>query len=330
MTFRISPFWWPALGAASPLIIPLLVKRNARYKENRLLAEQQNADRIQKAAPLDLPELDFLELTVLVEEKTEDGFLGDAGVSYVLKSNQGTLLFDVGFGPERPALKHNADRLGFNLDQVDALVISHLHPDHMGGMKATQKKSVIIPESLGSGNNKPCYLPDTSDAAGWRDEVVTAPMMLPGGMASTGPLLRSLFFFGLTEEQAIVANVKDKGLVVIAGCSHPTIEVILAMVSGLSTIPLHTVCGGLHFPVTQGRGSRLGVQFQMLVGTGYPPWRPLNKDDLGNTINALNNASPSQVLLSAHDVCDYSLAEMAGRLNAETDVLKAGKTYRIG
>ncbi len=329
MAYRISPYWWPAIGAASPLMLPLLFKRNMTYKKNRTLAEEENTERIRNAAPLDLPELDFLEITVLVDEKPEEGFLGDAGVSWVVKSNLGTLLFDVGFGPERPTLKHNAARLGFNLDQVDALAISHLHPDHMGGIKASRRKSVIVPKSLGSPDNKPCYLPDNAGAAGWQEEIVSAPGLLTGGIASTGPLFRSLFFFGLTKEQALVAHVKDKGLVVIAGCSHPTIEVILKMVTRLSSAPLYMVCGGLHFPVTQGRGNFLGIQPQMFIGTGYPPWRPINTDDLGNTINAINNAALERVLLSAHDVCDYSLSEIKNRVNAETDVLKVGKTYKI-
>ncbi len=329
MAFRISPLWWPTLGIASPLILPMLIKKNRQYIENLITADNLNEERIRQATSLDLPELDFLELTVLVEEKHKDGFLGDAGVSYLLRSDQGALLFDIGFGPDRPALEHNASRLDFNLDKVDALVISHLHPDHMGGMKASRLKSVIIPKELGSPNMKPCFLPGKARAEGFKEEVVEKPTLLPGGMATTGPLARSLFFFGLTEEQAIVARVKNKGLIVIVGCSHPTIEIILKMSSILSNEPLHTVGGGLHFPVTQGRGNRLGIQIQMIVGTGFPPWRPLNTDDLENTIEALNKAAPKQVLLSAHDICDYSLSQMDVELKAHTDILRAGNTYRF-
>ena len=103
MDFRISPFWWPVLGAASPLIAPLMIRKNRRYKANREAVAESNQSRLDQAGPLDLPELDFLELTVLVEEKTADGFYGDAGVSYLFRTDRGALLFDVGFGPERPA-----------------------------------------------------------------------------------------------------------------------------------------------------------------------------------------------------------------------------------
>ncbi len=150
MPFRTSPLWWPLLVAASPVVIPFLARKNRRFRENRARAADLNRRRIERAKPLELPELDFLELTVLVEEKTEEGFSGDAGVSYLFRSDRGSLLFDVGFGPERPALAHNADKLGFRLDQADSLVISHLHPDHMGGLKASRSKRVTLPEALGA------------------------------------------------------------------------------------------------------------------------------------------------------------------------------------
>ena len=123
MSFRISPLWWPLLCAASPIILPFLAAKNSRFKKNSAQALDLNQDRLRRAKPFALPELDFLELTVLVEEKTEEGFLGDAGVSYLFRTDQGSLLLDVGFGAERPALTHNAAKLGITLDQVDSLTI---------------------------------------------------------------------------------------------------------------------------------------------------------------------------------------------------------------
>ena len=116
MSFRISPLWWPFLGVASPIIIPFLAVKNSRFKKNCTNASNLNQERLHHAELLELPELDFLELTVLVEEKTEEGYLGDAGVSYFFRTNLGTLLLDVGFGPERPALAHNAAKKKLNLD----------------------------------------------------------------------------------------------------------------------------------------------------------------------------------------------------------------------
>jgi 7,8-dihydropterin-6-yl-methyl-4-(beta-D-ribofuranosyl)aminobenzene 5'-phosphate synthase len=252
-------------------VVPWLLVRNRRFQKNRAQATELNRERIGQASPLDLPELDFLELTVLVEWKAEEGFMGDAGVSYLFRTNLGALLYDVGFGPTRPALTHNAERLGFHLDQADALTISHLHADHMGGVAAQRARQVTVPDELMSPGSKPCFLPDRAGAKGFEAELVNGPRLLSAGIASTGPLARSLFMFGLTQEQALVARVKDKGLVVFSGCGHPTIEVILEMASRLSDAPLYAVGGGLHFPVTGGRGNRAGIQFQTMIGTGKPP-----------------------------------------------------------
>jgi 7,8-dihydropterin-6-yl-methyl-4-(beta-D-ribofuranosyl)aminobenzene 5'-phosphate synthase len=329
VSFRVSPAWWPVLALASPVLVPWLAIRNRRFQKDCARVSELNQERISRAGSLDIPELDFLELTVLVEWKSEAGFIGDAGVSYVLKSNLGAVLYDVGFGPTRPALTHNAAKLGFDLDQVDALAISHLHPDHMGGMPAQRARQVTVPDELMSQQSKPCFLPDRADAKGFEVERVKGPQLLRAGIASTGPLARSLFVFGLTEEQALVARLKDKGLVVFTGCGHPTIEVILEMVGHVSDVPLYAIGGGLHFPVSDGRGNRAGIQFQALVGTGKPVWQRITDEDLSRTIAAINAAGPKKVYLSGHDTCDQALDRLQRELEAETGVLKSGATYRF-
>ena len=164
MSFRVSPVWWPALAVASPVIVPWLLIRNRRFQEERTRAAELNRERIRRAEPLDMPELDFLEVTVLVEWKTKEGFMGDAGVSYLFKTELGSMLYDIGFGPTRPALTHNAAKLGVNLDQVDALTISHLHADHMGGIRAQRSRQVTVPDELMSPEPKPCFLPERAEA----------------------------------------------------------------------------------------------------------------------------------------------------------------------
>jgi 7,8-dihydropterin-6-yl-methyl-4-(beta-D-ribofuranosyl)aminobenzene 5'-phosphate synthase len=329
MNFRLSPLWWPILAVFSPLLAPFLIKKNRLYKQNLTLVKQLNEERMQRAEPLELPELDHLDVTVVVEEKAEEGFKGDAGVCYLFRSNLGSLLYDVSFGPDRPALAYNAERLGINLDQIDGLCISHLHPDHMGGLKASREKRVMIPEKLGKPSGQPCFVPDKAEADGFACEVVDSPRMLTGGIATTGPLARSLFFFGKTEEQALIARVKDKGLVIFTGCGHPTIEVIVQMARVLSDEPVHAIGGGLHYPVTGGRGNRLGIQIQTIVGTGKPVWERITDEDLDRTLANLEQIKPQAFFPSAHDTCDHALSRMEKELTTETEVLEAGKTYRF-
>ena len=280
MAYRISPLWWPLLALSTPVLVPKLLRRNRAFKENRSRAERLNCSRIEGAARLALPPLDSLEITVLSEAKTCEGFLGEPGVSYLIRTNEGSVLFDVGFGPQNPTLAHNAAKLGVRLEQVDAMAISHLHIDHMGGMDAARSKRVAVPPEMGQPDRTPCYLPDAAVAEGFSAEVVEGPKMLTAGIGTTGPLARSLFVLGLCEEQALIARMPNKGLVVITGCGHPTIEVILEMVRRLSDEPLYAIAGGLHLPVTKSRFQRRGIQFQMFLGTGKPPWQRIGDEDL--------------------------------------------------
>jgi hypothetical protein len=67
----MSPLMWPLLALASPVLVPKMLRRNRIFKENRSRAESLNRQRIDGAQHLDLPELDFRELTVLVDENRE-------------------------------------------------------------------------------------------------------------------------------------------------------------------------------------------------------------------------------------------------------------------
>jgi 7,8-dihydropterin-6-yl-methyl-4-(beta-D-ribofuranosyl)aminobenzene 5'-phosphate synthase len=153
--------------------------------------------------------------------------------------------------------------------------------------------------------------------------------MLTAGIASTGPLARSLFFMGWTEEQVLLAHRKDKGLILVCGCGHPSIPVILRMVSRLSSEPIHALVGGLHFPVTSGRGKMAGLDVQTILGTGKPPWQRIKDEDLDETIRAIKAVTPARLLLSAHDSCDHALKRFAEETDADVEVLQAGERYLL-
>ena len=92
------------VAVASPVLVPLMLRRNQVFAENRTKAEGLNRSRIDEARRLALPPLDSLEITVLSEARTSEGFLGEPGVSYLVKTSEGSLLFDVGFGPQMLAV----------------------------------------------------------------------------------------------------------------------------------------------------------------------------------------------------------------------------------
>ncbi len=329
MSYRISPAWWPVLGLSLPVLGPMLFIKNRRYRQNVEKSQIANKERIGCAGSIEMPQLEYFELTVLLEQKAEPGFLGAPGVSYLIKTDRGSLLFDLGYGSEISALTHNSTKLNFDIGKIDALAISHLHPDHMGGFKAVRDNQVTVPQEFGKHERIPCFLPAEANAEGFQTEVVESPRMLAAGIASTGPLTRSLFLMGWTEEQAIVARLKNKGLVVFTGCGHPTIETIVQMVKRLSEEPIYAIGGGLHFPIKDSPLRRPGLKVQMIWGTGKPPWKRITEKDLQNTIENLNTINPGHVFLSAHDTCDYAIDRFQNELKSETRVLRAGATYQL-
>ena len=76
----------------------------------------------------------MLKLTVLVDNHTyiDQYYLGEPAVSYYLQDGDFTALFDAGYSD---VYLRNAAALGLNLAPVDAVVLSHGHNDHTGGLK---------------------------------------------------------------------------------------------------------------------------------------------------------------------------------------------------
>jgi len=72
----------------------------------------------------------------LVNDETQpgSGLRAEHGLSFLVETEEEDILFDTGSSGQ--TLLHNASTLGVELRRVTALVISHSHPDHTGGMRA--------------------------------------------------------------------------------------------------------------------------------------------------------------------------------------------------
>jgi len=86
MRNKIHPLWWPTLLVASPLLAPLAIFLAWRLKREHRRVDRDNLQRLASATTLDLPVLRELQLTVLVDWRHREGFLGDAAVSYLISS----------------------------------------------------------------------------------------------------------------------------------------------------------------------------------------------------------------------------------------------------
>ena len=278
----------------------------------RFYRDRRTADRMWQASvpePFEHPgTVDKLTILPLIDYyAAADGLVGEPGVSYLIRADDLTILFDVGYNGERKSpspLVRNMETLGVSRDEIDVVFISHRHIDHTGGLAAQKAKTFMLTPDAPEALPVEAYVPVEMSHPSARVKVVTDPLAIAPGVFSIGRIARSLWLMGLTYEQALAVNVQGKGIVLIIGCGHQTLERAVARTEALFDAPLFGVIGGLHLPVT---ASRMAHGAQRFIGTGNVPWRRIRKEDVRSTVRFLEQKDPQLVGISAHDSCDWSL-----------------------
>lgn len=236
-----------------------------------------------------------------------DDLVGEAGVSYLIRADDTVVLFDLGYNVRREhpsPLLRNMTALNVDMAEVDAIFISHAHLDHLGGMAKQIKGTFDLSDQPTDFGGIPVYVPVPLSHPTAEIHLVDGPQVIAPGIASLGPIPRQLFFFGWTPEQSLAINVAGKGIVVVVGCGHSTLQRIVDRAEMLFDEPLYGIVGGLHYPVTGGRGA---IPVQRVLGTGKWPWDPINRAELAAAIAYLARRQPKLMALSPHDSCDWSL-----------------------
>lgn len=302
---------------------------------NQTIKKSLPNDPLEKLTPME--SVKSLSILPLVEYYTDDPQLKtEAGVAYLIKADDTTILLDVGFNKkkEHPSpLLHNAGVLGVSLGEIDMIVISHPHLDHLGGMGDQRNKTFSISQGRVALPEIPVYAPVAISPSafnpGPRPTVVKAPLVLAKGVASIGVIPRNLYLMGVTEEQSLAIHVEGKGIVLVIGCGHQTIEKIIERAKALFDAPIYGIIGGLHFPVHAGRMMAGPFNIQNIVGTDRPPWRPINEQEVALAISAIKKERPGFIALSPHDSSDWSLEAFEKAFPGICHDLKAGKELRI-
>lgn len=264
------------------------------------------------------------------------GLATEPGVSWLIRGDDTAILMDVGFNAkkEHPSpLLQNMTALGVSPSEIGMIFITHPHLDHLGGM-AEQKTGTF---SLSQGpvpiSDIPVYAPVPLSPSRWnpgpRVQVITDPVELKPGIISIGVIHRYLFLMGRTLENALAVNVAGKGLVLVIGCGHQTIERIIERVQALFDLPIYAIIGGLHFPVHGGRIKIGPVNIQRIVGSDRPPWAGLSESDVHNAIAAIQKVSPKIVALSPHDSSDWSLDQFRRAFGPAYQDIRVGKEIVI-
>jgi 7,8-dihydropterin-6-yl-methyl-4-(beta-D-ribofuranosyl)aminobenzene 5'-phosphate synthase len=141
------------------------------------------------------------------------------GFSCLIKINGQNILFDT--GADSPTLLSNMEKMKIDPKQIDMVVLSHEHFDHIGGLEgfleANEQQAKV-------------YQPTT----------FSQPTKITDQLYSTGALGT------LIKEQSLIAETA-KGLVVLTGCAHPGIVNIVKKTKEIfPDQSIYLVLGGFH------------------------------------------------------------------------------------
>jgi 7,8-dihydropterin-6-yl-methyl-4-(beta-D-ribofuranosyl)aminobenzene 5'-phosphate synthase len=191
-----------------------------------------------------------------------------------------SLLYDAGLG--RNTAIHNLDVLGVRANDLRAVVLSHGHADHHGGLEgiyqrvgrqklplvlhpdAFRERKVVFP--TGSELKLPPPNRVDLDHEGWDIVEERGPsLLLDGSVLVTGQVERTTGFekgfpiqlaktngvwepdTWIWDDQAMVCHLRDKGLVILSSCSHAGAINIVRHAQRITGVDhIHAFVGGLH------------------------------------------------------------------------------------
>ena len=184
----------------------------------------------------DFGQIDSLDLTVICDNYPSEGLTNEWGLSILIETKDAKILFDT--GQSYSGLRDNSLALNKDLSQIDFVVISHEHWDHVGGLtyieEVNPNVTVYVPNHLDS------QLFNTINESDLNVIKISDTTIIQQGIAIIGEI------FGPPYEQALVVNIEDVGLVGIVGCSHPGVENLIEKAITDLGINAYMVMGGFH------------------------------------------------------------------------------------
>jgi metal-dependent hydrolase (beta-lactamase superfamily II) len=322
------------VGIALVAILVLLVGAAAfaLFRHERAIEAVDAEWEARKVSPLgDIGTTRTLTLLPLVDwHAARDDLQTDVGVSYLVKTDHATILFDTGNNSKNAdpsPLEHNMEALGVSLDAIDSVVISHAHFDHTGGTRWTDGD--LAGTTFGIGNAQPPLGDKLILTAidmtypGSVPQTATQPTRVADGVATTGTIPRRLFGHRI-DEQALAVNVEGRGIVLVVGCGHQTLTRLIEHTEAVFDAPLWGVVGGLHYPVPEGRITIAGLNLQRLLASGNGPHDPLDTQDVDRELALLRERDVGLVAISGHDSSDEVIE------NARRQFGKAHRYVRVG
>jgi 7,8-dihydropterin-6-yl-methyl-4-(beta-D-ribofuranosyl)aminobenzene 5'-phosphate synthase len=187
-------------------------------------------------SPDAIPYIEFLLTIVYDNNQYNQDLVAKWGFSCLVEGLEETILFDT--GGDSDTLLYNMRQLNIEPEEVDAVVLSHIHSDHVGGLSGLLKENsnvvVYLPQSF------PESFKRDVRSAGAEVVEVSEPAELLNGVYTTGELGNA------TREQSLIL-VSREGLIVITGCAHPGVVNIIRKAKDVAEEDkVHLVVGGFH------------------------------------------------------------------------------------
>jgi 7,8-dihydropterin-6-yl-methyl-4-(beta-D-ribofuranosyl)aminobenzene 5'-phosphate synthase len=157
------------------------------------------------------------------------------GFSCLIRGMEKTILFDT--GGSGAVLMRNMEKMAISPEEIDAVVLSHIHGDHTGGLQAFLERkgrvTVYVPGSF------PDRFKEAVRSYGAEVVSVREPLSICQDVFSTGEMGT------FTIEQSLVLRSKS-GLIVITGCAHPGIVKIIEEAKAQVEGEVLLAMGGFH------------------------------------------------------------------------------------
>ena len=194
----------------------------------------------------------------------------DWGFSVFIEYGGKRILFDTGNNAD--IFAHNVKVKGIDLTKLDLVVVSHRHGDHVAGLnhllQVNPKVKIYTPKEnfgvFGAQLPGTFYRRDESLPAEMRYYDGNPPRTMHFGtpwpegnfarVTETVEILPGFHLILLNGPWGVDLDVMEislaietpNGVVLVVGCSHPTIEKIVATASQTLNKPIHLVIGGTH------------------------------------------------------------------------------------
>jgi 7,8-dihydropterin-6-yl-methyl-4-(beta-D-ribofuranosyl)aminobenzene 5'-phosphate synthase len=215
------------------------------------------------------------QITVLYDAfGTSPGMQQDWGYAAVIEYGGKRILFDTGNNGD--ILAQNAKAKGVDLSQLDLVVMSHRHGDHVGGLAMLRKMNpnvtIYAPKEgfgvFGSDLPSTFYRKDESLAAEQRYYGGNPPDVMRFGTAWPGAnvqlvdknteIVPGLHIMTLVSDKPGTLELRElalaintaAGMVIVVGCSHPGVDKIVAAATLINS-RIRMLVGGFHLVVAK-------------------------------------------------------------------------------